>query len=172
MAAATVIASQPVRVNELRFKSGEVRMRRLEGRVADLVPLRRREYLPGLVLNFTIVDAAGDRMRVFLYDDWGSGLSIVNEGETVTIAGSFTLTHAPEQSPDAPGLAKDTATTIGAPQTEVLLLANSDTVVTVEQGADHGDTMVLEVTAKTFDNPVVRVKRKPTDSVVLSHQSV
>ena len=172
MAAAIVTASKPVRVNELRFMSGEVKMRRLEGHVADLVPLRRREYMPGLVLNFTIVDGAGDRMRVFLYDEWGSGLSIANEGELVTIAGSFTLAHAPQQSPEAPGLSKQTATAIGSAQSELLLVANDDTVVTVEQAADHGDVMVLEVTSKTFDNPVVRVKRKPVDAVVLSHQPV
>ena len=170
---ATVTASQPIRVNELRFKgAGEVAMRRLHGRVSELVPLRRREYMPGLVLNFTLVDSVGDRIRVFLHDDWASGLSIVAEGESVTLACSFTLSHAPERSPEAPGMSKDTMMAVGGAQAEPIVTANAGTVVVVEQDADHGDIMELEVTATTLDNPAVRVKRKPVAAVVLANQAV
>jgi hypothetical protein len=168
------MALQAITVNNLRFRSsGDVSGVVLRGTVGQLVPLRRREYRDGVVLNWTLVDETGDSIRVFLHDEWARGLSFVADGDVVSIRQAFTLVPSPDATTALLSQAqRDVRATLGGSAHELLLCPAVATEVVVEQAAEHGDTLELKVTASNLDEPEVRVKRKATAALVLAHHDV
>jgi hypothetical protein len=163
----------PITVNSLLFRGdGAVSNSKLTGTVKDLRPLRQREYVDGMVLNLTLVDPAGDELRVFFFDAWANGLSFISNGDVLTLHTSFTLASSPQPRPlSVSPTRRDALLAVGGAVREPLVVCNDETEIIVEQTAEHGDTLELHVGLKNIDNPSARVKRKPTSGLVLSHHA-
>jgi hypothetical protein len=157
-------------VQELRYKAaGVVTETSIYGTVSQLQALRPREYLAGVVLNFTLTDSNGHAIRAFFYDDWARAVSFVCDGDGFQVSGSLTLRLAPEHKPFDSACA---AALLAHPDREIHLTPNGDSVVTIEQQAELGDVLQLRVTAANFENPEASVKRKPTQALVLANDNV
>jgi hypothetical protein len=143
--------------------------------------VRQREYCDGLVFDVEAEDAQGIVGRIFFFDAWAPAASFMAVGDEVSVDGvvSRALPSRVVTPSDVTTLASSSSAGSTAPpavgqlqpadpavilstkrQIWCFAQAGENSILTVAQPAEQGDTIEFVVTSKNFEEPEARVRSK------------